>query len=129
MFGDMHSNRFNPPSHTDPTYAQWMSCHGSIESEGQSHTPHMPIPDSTTAIATKVPINIQKKTKHSYIFFTLECNCSVNRCRDRASYIYLHCYIVPTLFAYSLACHPYSYILLHFIYLLAYSFNVNLGYS
>ena len=32
--------------------------------------------------------------------------------RDRALYIYLHFYIIPTSFAYFLACHPY--ILLHF---------------
>ena len=32
--------------------------------------------------------------------------------KDGALYIYLHIYIIPTLFAYFLACHPY--ILLNF---------------
>ena len=36
-------------------------------------------------------------------------------CRNRALYIYLHFYVIPTLFAYFLACHPY--IFLHFYYL------------
>ena len=40
------------------------------------------------------------------------CKLMGKRCRDEALQIYLHYYIIPTLFAYFLACHPY--ILLHF---------------
>ena len=48
---------------------------------------------------------------YPHIVFTLECNCSIKRCRDMALYIYLRFYnIVPTLFACSLAYHPYIFL-------------------
>ena len=46
-----------------------------------------------------------------YAIPTLQLQTSVKRCRDEALYIYLHSYIIPTLFVYR-ACHPY--ISLHF---------------
>ena len=125
--GDMHSNCFNPPSYTDPTYAivdelptfshrphihnsGWLGCHRSIESKGQSYTPYMPIPNSADTYCHR------NQSAHKYTktpIPTSEWNCSVNRCRDRALYIYLHCYIIPILFAFFFGM-PY----------LAISFNV-----
>ena len=45
----------------------------------------------------KMKENIRTKP-HRYIIFTLESNCSVKICRDEALYIFLHFYIIPTLF-------------------------------
>ena len=38
--------------------------------------------------------------------FTLQLHSSVEKSRDGALYIYFHFYIIPTLFANFLACHP-----------------------
>ena len=64
-------------------------------------------------------------------FFTPVCNCNVNRCREWALKIYIHYYIIPTLFACFLACHPYIflYIFKCFLNLVLYFFDVNLSYS
>ena len=59
------------------------------------------------------PGSESKFTKpYPYIFLHYSCRLMWKQCRDEALYIYLHYYIIPTLFAYFLACHPY--ILLHF---------------
>ena len=57
-----------------------------------------------------VKVNLQKP--HPCIFFHYSCSLVWKRYRDGALYIYLHFYIIPTLFAYFLACH--LYIFLHF---------------
>ena len=57
----------------------------------------------------RVKVNLRSPIPTS---FTLQLQTSVKRCRDEALYIYLHSYIIPTLFAYFLAFHPY--ISLHF---------------
>ena len=38
----------------------------------------------------KVKVNIATKNPISASFFTLECNCSVKRCRDRTLASFLH---------------------------------------
>ena len=47
------------------------------------------------------------------LIFTLEYHSSVKRCRDRVLYVHLlHLYLISTLYAHFLMCHPY--ISLHF---------------
>ena len=66
-----------------------------------------------------------KVTKpYLYIFLHHICNLVWKWFRDEVLYICLHYYIIPTLFAYFLVCHPYI-----FDVLFLWFFNVNLSYS
>ena len=54
--------------------------------------------------------DVKVNTKlYPYIFLQNSCTLVWKRCRDGALYTYLHFYIIPTLFAYLYACHPYIF--------------------
>ena len=64
----------------------------------------------------KGKVNIQSSIPTS--FYTTLCVekmqgwGSVKRCRDRVMYVHLYFYLIPTLFAYFLACQPYVFVFL-----------------
>lgn len=64
--------------------------------------------DVTIIVSSIIKVNVQSPTLTS---FSLQCTLVWKRCRDGTMYIYLHVYIIPTLFACSLACHPYIILL------------------
>ena len=56
-----------------------------------------------------VKVNYKALSLH---LFTLQLQTNVKTMQGCGFLIYLHYYIIPTLFAYYLACHPYTF--LHF---------------
>ena len=59
-------------------------------------------------------ISSQLYLARSASFYTL-CTLVWKRCREWALYIYLHFYIISTLFAYFLVCHPYIFFYFYFL--------------
>ena len=57
-----------------------------------------------------------RKCNPSLHLFYYSCALAWERCRDEALYIYLHFYILPSLFVLVLACHPFHFI----VYLVPY---------
>lgn len=75
-----------------------------------SHSSTLPVCASTSLVQGRDDIRIYKAL--FLHLFTLQFKLVWKRCRDEVLYFYLHYYIIPTLFAYFAASHPYIFIFL-----------------